>query len=166
MTADARLAADRAELEKLILKHCDEDITATDGGRSNAAHLTNVIVGAGYSRSSGPSQVLVNAQADANYRPYCIACSTMSRMTILEPLLWKCLKCGAMHDERLNGSRSSGADTARLDWLEADGARREKIGPVYTTTEYGITSHRQNGMERRPHDLRKVIDAARGKEGT
>lgn len=52
-----------------------------------------------------------------------------------------------------------GEDTARMDWLEADGALRQRVGEVYTTNEYGLTLHRQNGMERRPHDLRMAIDA-------
>jgi hypothetical protein len=41
----------------------------------------------------------INALKDPNYAPYCLRCSTMMRMTRVEPLLWKC-KCGAIHDER------------------------------------------------------------------
>lgn len=46
------------------------------------------------------SQVRINAENDPNYRPYCLKCSTMERMTTVEPFLWKC-KCGAVHDERI-----------------------------------------------------------------
>ena len=45
------------------------------------------------------SQVRTNAEADTNYSPYCMRCSTMTRMRIVEPMFWRCA-CGAEHDER------------------------------------------------------------------
>jgi hypothetical protein len=49
------------------------------------------------------SQVRINAEKDSSYKPYCIGCSTMKRMEIVERFLWKCSVCGAIHDERENG---------------------------------------------------------------
>lgn len=46
------------------------------------------------------SLVRENALADPNYSPYCLRCSTMARMRKVEHMLWRCSKCGAVHDER------------------------------------------------------------------
>lgn len=40
-----------------------------------------------------------NAKANPNYRPYCMRCSDLVRMTKVCELGWRC-KCGASHDER------------------------------------------------------------------
>lgn len=47
------------------------------------------------------SQVLINAEKDPTYCPYCMRCSGLIRMVKVEHLLWEC-KCGAIHDERGN----------------------------------------------------------------
>jgi hypothetical protein len=45
------------------------------------------------------SIVRENAEEDPNYAPYCLQCTSMARMTKVEPFLWRC-QCGAIHDER------------------------------------------------------------------
>jgi hypothetical protein len=45
------------------------------------------------------SIVRMNAEKDPNYRPYCMRCSGLVRMRIVEDFFWKC-GCGAIHDER------------------------------------------------------------------
>lgn len=46
------------------------------------------------------SAVRMNAEKDPAYRPYCLRCSGVVRMDIVEPFLWN-HKCGAIHDERV-----------------------------------------------------------------
>lgn len=46
------------------------------------------------------TQMRFNAEGDPSYRPYCLACPTMARMRIVEPMFWRCSNCGAEHDER------------------------------------------------------------------
>lgn len=41
----------------------------------------------------------LNAEKDATYRPYCLRCPGLVRMTIVDRFLWACA-CGAVHDER------------------------------------------------------------------
>lgn len=48
------------------------------------------------------SGVLLNAEADPNYRPYCLNCSTMRRMVEVKRFHWQCPSCGAQHDETPN----------------------------------------------------------------
>lgn len=45
------------------------------------------------------SQVLINAEVDPAYAPYCMTCPGLRRMRIVDRFLWRCL-CGAEHDER------------------------------------------------------------------
>lgn len=46
-------------------------------------------------------QVVVNAEKDPNYSPYCLRCSTMRRMRKLAHLYWTCAdNCGAIADYR------------------------------------------------------------------
>lgn len=47
------------------------------------------------------SQVLINALANPAYRPFCLRCTGLVRMGIVEPFYWRCA-CGAEHDERYN----------------------------------------------------------------
>ena len=48
-----------------------------------------------------------NAEADASYAPYCCRCATMARMRQVERFLWKCMECGAKHDERTREERQA-----------------------------------------------------------
>ena len=48
---------------------------------------------------SEKSIVRMNAEKDPNYKPYCMRCSGLIRMQIVESFYWQC-KCGAEHDER------------------------------------------------------------------
>jgi hypothetical protein len=50
----------------------------------------------------GMSLVRENALKDQSYAPYCMRCSTQTRMTRIKPMLWKCSApgCTAVHDER------------------------------------------------------------------
>lgn len=47
------------------------------------------------------SLMRINAEKDSAYRPYCLRCRNLVRMRIVEPFLWKCDQCGAVHDERV-----------------------------------------------------------------
>lgn len=55
------------------------------------------------------SIVLTNSLKDTNYRPYCMPCPGLQRMSIVERFLWKCPKCGAIHDEREEAKQLHGA---------------------------------------------------------
>lgn len=46
------------------------------------------------------SQVRVNAERDPTYNPYCMRCSGLIRMQLVEKFYWRCAVCGAEHDER------------------------------------------------------------------
>lgn len=50
--------------------------------------------------------VLDNYRRDPSYRPYCLGCSTMERMTLVEPYRWRC-KCGADYDLREEAKKPS-----------------------------------------------------------
>lgn len=43
--------------------------------------------------------IVSNHQKDPTYAPYCMRCSGLHRMKVVEPFLWKHM-CGAIHDER------------------------------------------------------------------
>ena len=45
-------------------------------------------------------QVRHNYEKDTTYRPYCLRCSGLVRMVLVEPYFWRC-KCGAEHDIRV-----------------------------------------------------------------
>lgn len=53
------------------------------------------------------SIVRQNTEKDPNYAPYCLRCSTMKRMTKVKPFLWRCGQCGAIHDERTEGTANA-----------------------------------------------------------
>lgn len=44
--------------------------------------------------------IVSNHQKDPRYAPYCMRCSGLHRMKVVEPFLWN-HSCGAVHDERL-----------------------------------------------------------------
>lgn len=44
-------------------------------------------------------QIVINAEKDPNYCPYCMRCPGLVRMQKIEPMYWTC-SCGAVHDER------------------------------------------------------------------
>lgn len=46
------------------------------------------------------SIVALNASKDPSFRPYCMRCSGLQRMSIVESMFWRCPACGAEHDER------------------------------------------------------------------
>jgi hypothetical protein len=43
--------------------------------------------------------VVSNAISNPRYAPYCLRCTGMQRMKLVEPFLWE-HECGAVHDER------------------------------------------------------------------
>lgn len=43
--------------------------------------------------------IVLNHILDPNYAPYCMRCSGLHRMRVVEPFLWE-HTCGAIHDER------------------------------------------------------------------
>lgn len=43
--------------------------------------------------------IVLNFIADPTYAPYCMRCSGLKRMKLVEPFLWE-HECGAVHDER------------------------------------------------------------------
>ncbi len=59
---------------------------------------------------AGGSVVRMNAEADPNYRPYCLRCVGLVRMRKIEPLYWRC-DCGAEHDERTSSSTPASEGT-------------------------------------------------------
>lgn len=48
------------------------------------------------------SSVRANAERDPNYRPYCLRCRGLVRMTKVATMHWKCV-CGAEHKEEEEG---------------------------------------------------------------
>lgn len=65
------------------------------------------------------SQVLLNAEKDPSYAPYCLRCPGLVRMVKIEPFFWRC-KCGAMHDER-KPIKLSDAQFVALLWMVKHG---------------------------------------------
>ncbi len=65
------------------------------------------------------SQVLLNAEKDPSYAPYCMRCPRLVRMVKVEPFFWRC-KCGAMHDER-PPIKLSDAQFVALLWMVKHG---------------------------------------------
>ena len=43
--------------------------------------------------------IVLNHIMDPNYAPYCMRCSGLHRMKVVEPFYWE-HDCGAVHDER------------------------------------------------------------------
>jgi hypothetical protein len=43
--------------------------------------------------------IVLNHIIDPTYAPYCMRCSGLKRMKVVEPFLWE-HDCGAVHDER------------------------------------------------------------------
>jgi hypothetical protein len=43
--------------------------------------------------------IVLNHILDPKYAPYCMRCSGLHRMKVVEPFLWE-HDCGAIHDER------------------------------------------------------------------
>lgn len=43
--------------------------------------------------------IVWNHEKDPGYAPYCMRCSGLHRMKVIEPFLWQ-HSCGAIHDER------------------------------------------------------------------
>ena len=50
------------------------------------------------------SLIREKAEEDPSYRPYCMRCSSIIRMSRIEPFFWRCA-CGAAHDERTNAEK-------------------------------------------------------------
>lgn len=59
--------------------------------------------------ATAKSQVRLNAEQDPTYRPYCMRCSGLVRMQIVEPFYWRCA-CGAEHDERRSPTGEPGQE--------------------------------------------------------
>ena len=47
------------------------------------------------------SVIKSNALKNPHYAPYCGPCPRLVRMEKIEPLYWRCKRCGAEHDERV-----------------------------------------------------------------
>lgn len=71
------------------------------------------------------SQIKINALKDPAYCPYCMRCSGLVRMVNVETMLWRCEKCGAVHDER---------DPAPCFPQYRDGGIEKINGPTQTPT--------------------------------
>jgi NTP pyrophosphatase (non-canonical NTP hydrolase) len=54
------------------------------------------------SQSATPAKSIMreNAEKDPAYRPYCLRCPGIGRMSKVENFYWRCHVCGAEHDER------------------------------------------------------------------
>lgn len=57
------------------------------------------------------SIILRNALRDPNYAPYCAPCPGLVRMKKVEPFLWRCVKCGAIHDEKAEARKAQASST-------------------------------------------------------
>lgn len=44
--------------------------------------------------------IVLNHILDPTYAPYCMRCTGIHRMTVIEPFRWECMRCGGVHDER------------------------------------------------------------------
>lgn len=81
------------------------------------------------------SQVRINAEADPTYCPYCMRCSGLVRMQLVEAMLWRC-SCGAEHDERdidveaLTNGTGKDTSTTITDLEIAFRRMREVVGEV------------------------------------
>lgn len=110
---------------------------------------------------SEPKSVMrLNAEADPNYRPYCLRCSTMIRMALVAPFYWQCVRCGAEHDERRPG------DAARVSSNGDEGEReqviaRARIGEQEMLRELvaDLTPNREPEDEAHGHYLRGYREA-------
>ena len=47
------------------------------------------------------SFVKTKVLADPNYNPYFLRHAACGRMVKVEPMVWRCPRCGAEHDERI-----------------------------------------------------------------
>lgn len=97
--------------------------------------------------SEAPDIVRMNAEKDPDYRPYCMRCPGLVRMSIVERFLWAC-RCGAKHDAR--DPRSADApipDVIRHvpatgfdeGLARAEKVLRERAGLILKSTKYNST---------------------------
>lgn len=87
-------------------------------------------------------QIRINAAKDPSYCPYCGRCNGLIRMVKVAPLLWQC-KCGAIHDERPQGTSTKLGIPTNRKWWEFE----LKSLAYYTQFVYEGTTYRKIGEE-------------------